>query len=350
MDLSATSSGRCADPPAGAAAALDQAVQWVVRLRSSAAGEAERQACAAWRRASPIHEQAWSQVQAVEQAFCAVPAESARIARQTLDAAAQTTGKSASRRRALTLLGVGALGAVSAVLVARMAPWRHEASYASPSGERRKLVLADGTRLQLNARTEVDVVFTPLQRLVVLREGEIFIDTGADAEALGGKRPFWVQTAQARLQAIGTAFAVRQDLRASNMQSAAIQLHVRQGAVAIHLEGKVPLLVRAGETWRIDGQGTVPITRVLQPESDPTGWLDGVLVAKQMRLDAFAAALSRHHSEIVHCEANAAALRVSGVFQLDGPHAISRALDALAATLPVHIGVTGKGQRTIALR
>jgi len=349
MDLSAASSGR-RELPAGAAGAIDQAVQWAVRLQSGAADEAERQACAAWRRASPVHEQAWRQVQAVEQAFCAVPAESARTARQTLDAAAEAGGKAASRRRALTLLGLGALGAVSAVLVARMVPWRDETSYVSQSGERRKLVLADGTRLQLNARTAVDVVFTPLQRLMVLREGEIFIDTGNDADALGGKRSFWVEAPGVRMQAIGTAFAVRQDLPAGNMQPATTQLHVRQGVVAIHLEGKVPVLVQAGETWRIDGQGPVPITRVLQPESDPTAWLDGVLVAKQMRLDAFAAALSRHHHETVHCEAGAAALRVSGVFQLDGLQAISRALDALAATLPVRIGVTEKGQRTIALR
>ena len=333
-----------------AAGAIDQAVQWAVRLQSGAAGEAEREACAAWRRASPVNEQAWSQVQAVEQAFCVVPAESTRTARQALDAAAQSGGKAASRRTALTLLGLGALGAVSALLVARMAPWRNETSYASQSGERRKLVLADGTRLQLNARTAVDVVFTPLQRLMLLREGEIFIDTGLDADALGGKRPFWVQTAQVRLQAIGTAFAVQQDVAAGGVLPAATQLHVRKGAVAIHLEGAVPLLAKAGETWRMDGQGAVPVTRVLQPESDPVAWLDGVLVAKQMRLDAFAAALSRYHDETVRCEDNAAALRVSGVFQLDGPDAISRALDALAASLPVHIGASGKGQRTISLR
>ncbi|MDW5441939.1 FecR family protein [Polaromonas sp. SM01] len=343
MELSAISSGRRAGLPSGAAGAIDQAVLWAVRLQSGAAGEAERQACAVWRCASPLHEQAWRQVQAVEQAFCAVPADGARTARQTLDAAAQATGQPASRRRALTLLGVGALGAVSAVLAARMASWRHETSYASPSGERRQLVLADGTRLQLNTHTAVDVVFTPLQRLLVLREGEIFIATGADTDALAGKRPFWVQTAQARMQAMGTAFAVRQDL------SAATQLHVRHGSVAIHLKGKAPVLAQAGETYRMDGQGAAPITRVLQPESDPTAWLDGVLVAKQMRLDAFAAALSRHHGEAVYCEPNAAALRVSGVFQLDGPHAIARALDALAATLPVQIGATGNGQPMIAL-
>lgn len=327
--------------------ALDQAVQWAVRLQSGVVNEAERQACAVWLRASQSHEQAWRQVQAVEQAFGAVPTDSARSARQMLDAAAQQLGdgKTASRRSALRLLGVGVLGTMSAALVAHMTPWRQEASYASQPGERRTVALADGTRLQLNARTRVDMVFTSLQRLLVLREGEIFIDTGVDTAALGGKRPFWVQTAQVRMQAIGTAFAVRRE------QGVATQLHVREGAVAIHLEGKVPLLVHAGETYRIDdGQGSVPVTRVLQPDADPTAWMDGVLVAKQMRLDAFAAALARHHGQPVHCEPGAAALRVSGVFQLDGPHAVARALDALADTLPVRIGTTDKGQLMIALR
>jgi transmembrane sensor len=328
---------------------LDQAVQWAVRLQSGTAGEAERQACAVWRRASPVHEQAWSQVQVVEQAFVAIPTDSARTARQTLDAA-QASGKIAARRRALRLLGVGALGAVSATLVAQLAPWHQEVRYASQAGARRAVVLADGTHLQLNARTAVDVVFTPLQRLLVLREGEIFIDTGADTHALGGKRPFWVHTAQVRMQAIGTAFAVRHDLPASGMPPTATQLHVRQGSVAIHLDGKAPLLVQAGETYRIDGQGTAPVTRVLQPDADPTAWMDGVLVAKQMRLDAFAVALSRYHGETVYCDADAAALRVSGVFPLDGPHAVPRALDALARALPVRIQATPQATMAIMLR
>jgi transmembrane sensor len=323
--------------------ALDQAVQWAVRLQSGTAGEAEHQACAAWRRASPLHEQAWTQVQGVEQAFGAIPTGSARMARQTLDAA-QASGKIASRRRALSLLGVGALSVASAALVARLASWREEASYASRPGERRKVLLADGTRLQLNADTAVDVVFTPLQRLLVLREGEIFIDTGADADALGGKRPFWVQAQQVRMQAIGTAFAVRHTLPAST------QLHVREGIVAIHLEGKAPLRVQAGETYRMDGQGTIPITRVLQPDADPTAWMDGVLVAKKMRLDALAAALSRYHGAAVHCADDVAGLRVSGVFQLDGPQAVPRSLDALANTLPVRIGSSPQGPLTILRR
>lgn len=335
--------------PPGAPAALDQAVQWAVRLQSGAASEAERRACAAWRRASPVNEQAWHQLTAVDQVFGALPAGSASTARKTLEAAC-VTGKPTSRRHALTLLGIGALGVVSAGLLAQLAPWRQEATYASRPGERRKLVLADGTRLQLNAQTAVDAVFTPLQRLLVLREGEIFIDTGDDADALGGKRPFWVQTAQVRLQAIGTAFSVQHLAPTSSTLSAATQLHVREGAVAIHLDGKAPMLARAGETWRIDAQGTAPLVRVLQPESDPTAWLEGVLVAKQMRLDAFAAALSRHQGKPVHCEASAAALRVSGVFQLDGASAIPRALEALTATLPVRIVATNSGQPTIVLR
>ena len=329
--------------------ALDQAVQWAVCLQSGTAGEAERQACAAWRHASPQHEQAWTQVQGVEQAFGAIPTGSARMARQTLDAA-QASGKIASRRRALSLLGVGALSAASAALVARLAPWREEASYASRPGERRKVLLGDGTHLQLNAGTAVDVVFTPLQRLLVLREGEIFIDTGADADALGGKRPFWVQAQQVRMQAIGTAFAVRHTLPTRGAPLASTQLHVREGTVAIYLDGKAPLRVQAGETYRLDGQGTTPITRVLQPDADPTAWMDGVLVAKQMRLDALAAALSRYHGAPVHCAADVAGLRVSGVFQLDGPQAVPRALDALASTLPVRIGSSPQGPLTILRR
>ena len=60
------------------------------------------------------------------------------------------------------------------------------AGLATEVGERRQFLLDDGTRLQLNTASAVDVQFTAQRRLIVLRRGEIFIDTGKDAASVIG--------------------------------------------------------------------------------------------------------------------------------------------------------------------
>jgi len=61
------------DGTATAAELLDQAIAWAVRLGSGSADEKTHDECGAWRAAHPSHEQAWQQVQAVEDTFRQVP-------------------------------------------------------------------------------------------------------------------------------------------------------------------------------------------------------------------------------------------------------------------------------------
>ena len=74
------------------------------------------------------------------------------------------------------------------------------ADYRTGTGERRTVTLADGSELTLNTRTSVDVSMDPTRRLLVLREGEILVQTahslaGPGAGAKDG-RPFMVHTPQ----------------------------------------------------------------------------------------------------------------------------------------------------------
>ena len=62
--------------------------------------------------------------------------------------------------------------------------------------------------------------------------------------------------------------------------------------------------------------------------------MDGVLVARDMRLDEFVAEFDRQRHGVLRCDPAVAALRISGVFPLDDSE---RALAALARTLPVQV-------------
>lgn len=80
------------------------------------------------------------------------------------------------------------------------------ADYRTSVGQRRRIELADGTQINLNTHTAIDVAFDGRQRLIRLREGEVLIHTGKR----GGHLPFYVETRQGRVQALGTRFTVRQ--------------------------------------------------------------------------------------------------------------------------------------------
>lgn len=318
---------------------LDQAVLWVVRLSSGTATAADRAACEAWRAASPLHARAWGELQATEDSFRAA-ASAGPLAYAALDRASRQGRTDPGRRRALRLLAFGALGLGTGAIAHQLLRTERIVQVAAV-GERRSVDLADGTRLQLNTGSEVEVAYSPLRRVIVLRRGEILLETGSDAGSPLGRRAFWVETAHARLEALGTRFAVRASRDAT-------QLHVSEGAVAIHGGAGPQRIARPGETYLIAAAGAPEPAAV--PGLDPAAWADGVLVAKRMLLSDFVAELARYRGAPLHCDPDAAALRVSGVFQLDGPDPVGRALDALARTLPVTVE-RGPGQTlTVARR
>ena len=308
-------------PTGFAAQVLDQAIDWLVKSRSGVADPHVQAACEQWRAADASHEAAWQALQVAEMAFQKVSALPGRVALDTLS----TSARLRSRRQTLKVLGLGLLGAGAGGLVVQQQPWRTMgADYATGVGERRLFNLADGTLLQLNTDSAADVLFTAQQRLIVLREGEIFIRTGQDPGSASGRRPFWVHTREARLQAIGTAFDVRQE-------SGRTRLMVEEGVVAIHLPDTRPVLVQAGSEYLID-----PRSAQLQPAPvfSANGWVSGVLVARQMRLQDLVQELARYRHGWLQCDPAVAELRVSGVFQLQR---IDHALEGLSQSLAVRI-------------
>ena len=308
---------------------LDQAVAWAVKLHSGTARPEDYEAFAAWRAREPMHEQAWQQIQAVDDELRSIPHGSNRVACRTL---AQVCHNRSVTRRGVLRMAVLAAVAGGAGLLLRAAPWQQRAVYASPPGSRRSIVLDDGSRLLITGSTCLDAIFSPRHRVIRLKQGEVYIETGEDAASLMGRRTFRVETAHASLEALGTRF----DVRAMADQT---RLHVVEGTVAARLaHGRV--IFRSGDTALIDMERNL-LSRVDHLDHDPMAWTRGTIVAKRMRLDDFAAEFNRHHGAEVRIAGQAADLHISGVFQLDGPDAPERALDAVARTLPVTVSREG---------
>lgn len=288
-------------------AVLVQAVDWYVKLNDSHATTATHAGWQAWLAADPLHAQAWSRVEQLQQQMGQIPAGMGH----TVESARE------QRRRAVKmlalLLGAGAVGWQGY----RVSPM--SADYATRVGERRQFVLADGTRLDLNTDTQVDVHFDSSQRAINLRRGEISLETGKDA------RPLKVWTGDGSIQALGTRFSVRLDDPHTrvNVEAHAVLVQPRLLAESARVEAGEGLIFSA------DRLGTP------QPSAaNASAWTQGMLVAVNWRLDDFLAELGRYRSGYLGCAPQVADLRLSGAFTLDDTEAV---LSNLALSLPVRV-------------
>jgi transmembrane sensor len=288
-------------------AILAEAVDWYVRLNDSQADAATERAWLIWLHADPRHAEAWQRVQQLQQRLAVASPQLAAAALQ---------GARQGRRNALKvlglLLGVGVVGWQGY----RASPL--SADYATRVGERRRVTLADGSRLELNTDTRVDIRFDAVQRLIQLQQGEILVQTAQDS------RPLRVRSAEGSIRALGTRFAVRQleDSTRVTVEEHAVQIQPRLATTAI-------AQVEAGQSveFRADQVGTVHST-----PANASAWTQGMLVAVDWRLDQLLAELSRYRHGYLGCTPEVAGMRLSGAFNVTDDEAI---LASLQDALPV---------------
>lgn len=297
------------NPPTICEEVLEQAITWLVRLRSGEADAAQHAACASWRAASAEHESAWQTLLQCERLFELAPAQN-HLAAQVL----QNSGTGIDRRQMLGLLSLCGLAISAGWLASDRQGTLHTAI-----GERRRTRLADGSTLHLNTDTRVELLAHHPSVRLSLASGQLQIDRQApDLPALR------VSSGKLTLAAQDARF----DLHRLDGQQ---QLAVLRGDLNISLPGGTTQQLSAGQRYRIDDQGIHPAQDAsLQPGT----WVDGQLVVRRIALQRLLAELSRYRHGWLQCAPELAGLPVSGVFQLDN---IEQSLDALSATLPVRI-------------
>ena len=295
---------------------VKQAIQWTLRLNGNPTPEL-LSACQHWRQANPEHETAWLRVQALNNelaaGYQAVPG--ARVA-------LENTTQRLQRRQALKLLSTLAIGASALWLAREVAPWqRWMADYSTATGERKRFTLADGSLLQLNTDSAVNVHFDSRQRLLLLERGEMLLSTAKDAA-----RPLRVSNRDGLFEALGTRFVLRQDERST-------RLSVADGSVAIapRVRGQATAIAKAGQTYEINGDSALLAEH---SNMDSGAWAEGLIVTRDMRLADFLAEIGRYRHGHLHCDASVADLRLSGVFRLDDTDQV---LALLPQTLPVRV-------------
>lgn len=296
-------------------APLDQAIAWLVRTGAEDATAADHQACRRWRAADPAHEAAWQALVQSEARFRALPGEHAALAARAL---AATAPVDAGRRRVLRSLAIGGAMLGAGWLGTRQDTWQElVAQHRTAVGEIRRVPLRDGSLLHLDTDTAVDVLDAQPEPTLRLYRGRLRLESQALAWRLES----------GPAQVLGAPASALELARHDTGST----LHVLRGEARAHLRANEWLHVPAQRRYRLDGRHTLRL-----PDDDALGdgWTQRQLVARALRLDGFARELGRYRHGWLRCDPAVAALRVSGVFQLDDTE---RALAALARALPVRI-------------
>lgn len=303
-----------------APAMLQRAAEWMARLWSGDASEADAAACAAWRAAHPEHERAWARLQRFEQQFDTIPREVARGALSGTPRRARL-----DRRRALQVLGLVASGGGAALLAHETGLWQRTTSdYRTAVGETRAIVLTDGSQVVLDTASAIDVAYTASERRIVLRTGAILVRSAPDTATT--HRPLLVQTQQGTATALGTRFSVRagDDVSEVAVFEGLVELRpLHEGASAVRLP--------AGMRGSYSHQAAQANGQV---EESAAAWTRGSLVAERMRLADLLSELGRYRHGVLRCDDSVANLRVTGVYSLRD---IDRSLVNLALSLPVEL-------------
>src|SRR5690606_23063359 len=97
---------------------------------------------------------------------------------------------------------------------------------ATERGERREVVLADGSVVQVDPQTRLDVRFDDRFRRVVLTQGRAVFRVARQPG-----RPFFVESGEAVVRAVGTAFGVER------REHGRLVVTVAEGKVAVERSG-----------------------------------------------------------------------------------------------------------------
>lgn len=286
-----------------------EASGWYYRLQAEDLTSTEREAFAAWLAQGPSQAQAWNEVLGLLGAL-RVPAQQIRQAQRSRW----------HRPRARVWASAAAVLLALGMLLASPLPDRWRADYATATGETRTIALADGSQLQLNTDTAVQVELDGPQRRVRLLRGEAWFDVSHDPS-----RPFQIRSGEGWVKVVGTRFSVAQ-------QGAQTRVRVAQGRVQVSTDNTRSVLLDSGRG--VEYSGVQLGTEHGFDVAAEFAWRQRQLVFRQQPLAEVVDALNRYWpGKMLVLGDTLRQRKVSGVFEIDKPDAV---IKALTHTLGLH--------------
>lgn len=290
---------------------LEQASDWLFRLRDCPSDARLRRELDAWIAADPSHERAW---RIAHRAWAATGAVTPAFVAPLQSAAAKIvpiplTRKPRRVRRAAMAMAAG----LAALTLLPAVELRLRADHLTGTGETQAVTLADGSQITLDADSAINSTMTADRRTVSLLRGEAFFQVTADKS-----RPFVVHGPDVTITVTGTAFDVLFTEKTSSVA-------VAGGSVTVAHAGAEAQLT-PGQRLVIDRASGASQIRAVDP-ADVGAWREGRMVVGDMPLSSAVESIRRHYfGFVVLNDAALADARVTGVYDLSDPERALRAL------------------------
>jgi transmembrane sensor len=319
------------DCACGQTTVRDDAARWFVRLQEPAVSADEQQRFDAWLNQHPQHRDEFQLLQGLWSAADLLPAP-------RLKALAETPPTRRERRPVLRYAVAASVLAVALGLglfsgLNHLGGYRAE--FATALGERKHVALPDGSVIDLNSRSRLQVRYEKDRRVIDLSEGEAMFSVAHDTS-----RPFVVEAGSGKVTVTGTRFDVRRDVTQTRVA-------VEQGTVKVqgrNASDNQFIKLTAGLGTHVDAQGQVAAAYTVNP-AELTAWRSGKLVFNNASLSEVAAEVSRYRDKpLTVANPAVASLRLTSVFKSDNTDAL---LKALPSILPVAVRTLADGSQEI---
>ena len=321
---------------------LQEAARWHARLNAADCTDQERVAFQHWHDEQPAHAQAYAQAEKVSASLDQLLMADTRLQALAQQAYESAAGAKSKRRAALRWKVPAALAAglaLAVVAVQFSAQLLHPAvnvvAY-DAAAQRRTITLEDGSIVQMDVATRLEVRMSAERRQVELLSGRALFDVAHDAS-----RPFSVTAEGARTTALGTRFQVQRE-------HGRVLVTLAEGSVAVddgHIESTWSERLRPGEQLSFDA-GSSAIDKHDVDLQYATSWSRGRHVFRGTPLAEAIEEINRYAVKKVRLgdpvgDPSLAALPVGGNFITGDSELI---VEALAAVLPVRVVVGGSDE------
>ncbi|SEM90026.1 FecR family protein [Nitrosomonas marina] len=259
----------------------EEAAAWFLRMQQSNRSDSEQQALEAWLSQSEAHRAEYQQY--------------ARLW-HNLD---YLEPKPRKKFRA-TVAGILVL-----VLICGIFQWvtQIEEIIVTAVGEHKRIVLADGTTIDINTNTKLRLALFGFTRTVTIEHGEVLFNTGSER-----LRAFAVNAGGGVIRDIGTEFNVL-------TENGETTVAVLEGAVEITLEDQdnAKAIVHSGKQLSYSGQGLSDISHT--DAETATAWRKNRLIFRDTPLNEAIRQINRYHTRPVRLgEPQLHGHKVSGEF------------------------------------
>jgi transmembrane sensor len=312
-----------------------EAAEWCDRVADGLPALEDQLAFEAWLDADPRHRSAFERMAAIlldARKVADIPEliDLRADALQSMrDANREKEGRMLLRRRPLLAAMAACLLLLLSGLVYQV--WQRTDLYVTGVGERRVVMLADGSRVSLDASSRLEVEYDDARRNLRLLSGRAKFDVAKDP-----RRPFAVTAAGKQVVATGTAFSVE-------LVTGQLRVILYEGHVAVLEEGprdRPPRAVRnhrglAADETLVPGKALIlDISRAkaVVEDADPVrslAWEGGQLVFTDERLDLAVQRVNRYSDHRLVVRGPAAAIPVSGAFNAGDAEGFVDGIEAL---------------------